>query len=91
MMYYKTTTQSPDADDSKVVTKTAVLNGNEIAYSNKTHFAVQVGKDKGAYTTKYSFIGDLHNAVFYYKGINIGNGYKKRLLMNDKLLARSFN
>jgi hypothetical protein len=58
------------------------LDGKKIAYSSETAFLVQVGKgDKGSYHTKYSFKGNLARAVMYFNMINIGNGYKKRLLM----------
>lgn len=70
---------------------TATLDGKRIAYSLETEFLVQVGRGKGAYATRYSFKGNLGQAVFYYVGINIWNGYKKRLLMNDKVLARAFS
>jgi len=62
--------------------KTATLNGKHIAYSSATEFLVQVGRySKGSYRTRYSFRGDLAQAVFYFNCINVGNGYKKRLLM----------
>lgn len=71
---------------------TAVLDGQRIAYSSETEFRVQTGRgNKGAYATRYSFKGDLGQAVFYYVGINIGNGYKKRLTMDGKVLARVFS
>jgi hypothetical protein len=76
--------------------KTSILNGKQIAYSSETEFLVQVGKgSKGAYRTKYSFRGNLAQAVMYYNCINIGNGYKKRLLMpscsTNPVLARLFS
>ena len=55
---------------------------------------MQVGKEGSKYSTRYRFEGDLHNAVFYYKSINIGNGYKKRLIapsFNKPLIARAFS
>lgn len=65
-----------------VVLKDAELDGKKIGYSSVTEFLVQVGKGpKGAYKTRYRVVGNLGQAVLYYKGINIGNGYKKRLLM----------
>jgi hypothetical protein len=57
------------------------LDGKNIAYSEETMFLVQLGKGKGAYQTKWHFKGSLSQAVSYYNGICIGNGYKKRLLM----------
>lgn len=61
---------------------TAELDGRQIAYADTTEFLVQVGHgSKGAYKTRYRLVGRLNQAVMYYNGINIGNGYKKRLLM----------
>ena len=70
---------------------TIELNGKKIAYSSETDFLVQVGKGRGAYKTKYSFKGTLPQALFYYSGINVGNGYKKRLFIpsfNKPTLAK---
>ena len=70
---------------------TATLDGKSIAYCTATEFLVQVGKGKGAYQTRYRFTGKLEQAVLYYRGINIGNGYKKRLYapsFNKPTLAR---
>jgi len=65
-----------------ITLKEATLNGKRIGYSNETEFLVQVGRySKGSYKTRYVFKGDLATAVGYYNGINIGNGYKKRLVM----------
>jgi hypothetical protein len=74
--------------------RTATLDGKHIAYTDDTRFEVQVGRHKGKYTTRYAFTGNLHQAVLYYQGINIGNGYKKRLVMPDAMrpvLARAFS
>lgn len=72
-----------------------ILDGKPIAYTDQTEFLVQVGKGpKGRYSTKYCLSGDersLLRAVGHYIGINIGNGYKKRILMRSsprKVLAR---
>lgn len=74
--------------------KTDNVNGSHIAYSSDSVFEVQVGKGKGSYKTKYSFTGDLKRACFYYSCINIGNGYKKRLIcktFNKPIIARHFS
>ena len=74
--------------------KTATLDGKRIAYTEDTKFEVQIGRGKGAYATRYTFRGELARAVMYYRGINIGNGYKKRLVMPDAMrpvLARAFS
>jgi hypothetical protein len=74
--------------------KTATLDGKRIAYTYDTEFLVQVGKGRSGYTTRYSFKGQLHLALVYYKAINIGRGYKKRLVMPNAIrpvLAREFS
>ena len=69
-------------DGMQTTLKTTTLNGKQVAYSSDTEFLVQVGRwSKGSYKTRYSFRGDLAAAVFYFNAINIGRGYKKRLLM----------
>jgi hypothetical protein len=50
-----------------------------------------VGKGRGKYKTRYSFKGNIAQALFYYSGINVGNGYKKRLFVpsfNKPTLAK---
>jgi hypothetical protein len=68
------------------------LDGKRIAYHSGTVFLVQIGRgSKGKYATHYSFTGNLQQAVLYYNAINIGKGYKKRLLapgFNKPVLAR---
>jgi hypothetical protein len=80
-------------DDKPVRLKTAILDGKTIAFSSETTFLVQVGRyAKGAYRTRYSFTGNLAQACHYYRCINIGRGYKKRLVMvgaNKPVLARA--
>lgn len=73
---------------------TATLDNKRIAYTDETEFLVQVGKGRGSYSTRYRFTGDLAQAVFYYRGINVGNGYKKRLIapsFNKPTLAKQFS
>lgn len=75
--------------------KHATLDGKQVAYSSETEFLVEVGKgSKGAYKLRNKIKGNLGQAVFLYQGINIGNGYKKRLRapsMNKPVLARQFS
>jgi len=74
-------------------THTATLDGKAIAYADTTQFLVQLGRyAKGSYATRYTITGNLAQAVAYFNGINIGNGYKKRLVMvggNKPVLARA--
>lgn len=78
-----------------MTTKTATLDGKPITYTDQTTFLVEVGRGaKGAYVTRYLITGNLAQAVFYFNAINIGNGYKKRLLMpgaRKPVLARQFS
>lgn len=71
------------------------FDGKKIAYTDQTEFLVEVGRGmKGSYNVRYRFVGSLHQAVFYFNSINIGNGYKKRLRapsMNNPILARAFS
>lgn len=71
---------------------TAEVNGKKIGFSSETEFLVQVSRNrnsKSGYETKYSFTGaEFSKAAFYYQGINIGNGYRKRILMAGKVLIR---
>lgn len=73
---------SPDSDD--VV---------PVRYTSATKFLVQVGRHKsGSYRTRWEFTGNLAQAISYYNGINIGRGYKKRLIapsFNKPVLARA--
>jgi hypothetical protein len=73
--------------------KTATLDGKRIAFTDRTEFLVQVGRyTKGSYATRYAFTGNLARAVSYFNAINIGRGYKKRLIMvgaNKPVLARA--
>jgi L-rhamnose isomerase len=72
--------------------KTAEVDGKCIEYTNKSIFEVQVGKGKGAYKTRYTFEGRLDQACFYYRSINIGLGYKKRLVcksLNKPVIAKA--
>ena len=78
-----------------ITLKTAELNGKHIAYTDYTEFRVQVGKgSKGSYKTRYLFVGNFLQAVLYYRAINIGNGFKKRLVswdLNKPVLARQIS
>ena len=70
------------AEAQPVKLKTATLDGKTIAFSSETTFLVQVGRyTKGKYLTRCTFKGNLAQAVSYYNAINIGRGYKKRLVM----------
>jgi len=71
--------------------KTINIGNKKVCYTDNTSFIVQVGKGKSAYKNKYIFKGDVQKAAFYYACINVGNGYKKRLIMsgaNKPVLAR---
>ena len=71
------------------------LDGKKVAYHSETEFLVQIGRyRKGSYATRYNIKGNLAMAVAWYNGINIGHGYKKRLIapsFNRPLLARAWS
>jgi hypothetical protein len=74
------------------------LDGKKIAWNddpeNGNTFRVEVGKGRGKYKTRYTFRGNLAEACKYYRCINIGLGYKKRLVcpeFNKPTLARAFS
>jgi hypothetical protein len=87
-----TTHNASDKDKTMRYIVHRELNGKKIAFHSDTEFLVQVGRlSKGAYKTRYRFVGNLNQAVAYYNGINIGNGYKKRLFcptMNNPVLDK---
>lgn len=78
--------------DKQITLKNDILDGKRIGYHSETLFLVQVGRyRKGSFKTRYTFTGELGRAVMFYNGINLGNGYKKRLIapsFNKPLLAR---
>lgn len=84
---------TPTTPEIKFITQE--LNGRKIAYTTATEFIIQIGKDKkDAYVNRYTIHGNLTQAVLLYNGINIGNGYKKRLIapsFNRPLLARAWS
>ena len=81
-------------ENYEVTLHEATLDKKKIAYSSESIFLVQIGKGKGSYKTKYTVKGNLAKAVMLFNGINIGNGYKKRLFapyFNNKTLARKLS
>jgi hypothetical protein len=68
-------------------TITSELDGLKVSYKLNSIFEVQTGKDKGRYQTKHKFTGSLVAATLWFNSTNVGNGYKKRLLMDGKTLA----
>lgn len=70
--------------EQATILRHAFLDSRSIHYTSKTKFLVQVGKGpKGSYKTKYAFTGNLGQCMIHYNGINLGNGYKKRVIMVD--------
>ena len=71
--------------------KTITIDGKPIQFDETTECLVEVGRHKGSFKPRYSLPGDPNQAVFYYRCINIGNGYKKRLRVGGKVIARSYS
>ena len=72
-----------------------VFNNQPVIFFHDAIIELQLGKGKSSYKTKYQFnAAEFDRAVFHYNAINIGNGYKKRLLcrtINKPILARSIS
>jgi len=73
----------------------ATINGKGIAYSSETIFHVQVGKNRSAYRNRFTFKGNFAQVWAHFKAINVGNGFKKRILMpscsKNPVIARQFS
>lgn len=75
----------------------AQIDGKIVHFTPQAKFRVEVGHGpKGSYKPRYSFTGNAAQACFYYRGINVGRGYKKRLVLQDvgqnpMVLAREFS
>jgi len=72
--------------------KIAIVDGRRIRYSDSTYFKVQVGcGHKNRYETRWG-TPNLDQAVSLYNGLNVGPGFKKRLVMrgghSSSLIAR---
>ena len=71
------------------------FNNDHVIFFHNAIIEVQIGKGKSIYKTKYQFnASEFGRAVFMYNGINIGNGYKKRLLCKTlikPILVRTFS
>lgn len=81
---------------TKLAQQTAEVDGAPVHYTSDTQFLVQLGRGaKGSFRTKFSTVGNLGQALLFYQGLNIGVGYKKRLLKVTKpkpqVLARSYS
>ena len=58
------------------------------------HFSIEVGKGpKGSYHIRWATptLKSENHARIWYNSINIGYGYKKRLVKNGKVIARAFS
>ena len=51
-------------------------------------FHIQVGRYRGEYLTRFA-LDNENQAVVLYGAINIGRGYKKRLIHNGKVINRN--
>lgn len=58
---------------------------NRAPNPNTSLHEVQLRKNKGKWQTKYSFQGDGNNAVHYYRSLNVGEGYRKRFVVDGKV------
>ena len=69
------------------------IDGKELKLEGWETIRVQLGYKSGKYKTHSSFTAkDMHRALMIYNGINIGNGYKKRLvigILKPKTIAKA--
>lgn len=75
---------------------TASIDERIIEYTSETVFLVQTGRYSGSYRSRFKIVGNINEAWWYYRAINIGRGFKKRILMEGsgskrKVLARQFS
>ena len=70
------------------MTSSITINGKSYQVTEKSKYQIQVGRYKSHYENVYVFIGSPLQALGYYRGLNVGNGYKKRLLVDGKVVAR---
>jgi hypothetical protein len=66
--------------------KTLTLNGKTINYDDRHDFLIQTGRYDGKYKTIYNFKSP-RQAILYFNSINIGRGYKKRLVMRENPIS----
>ena len=65
------------------------LNNKEHTVNDKSVIHIQLGKNRSAYRNKWSFVGEAAKAVRYYRCLNVGYGYKKRLVLDGKVIAKT--
>lgn len=57
------------------------IDGKDYSYDSEDVWLVEIGKgSKGKYQARYS-LDTPHQGMRYFNGVNIGNGYKKRLVL----------
>jgi hypothetical protein len=68
------------------------LDGSKVAFHRDNIIMIQIGKGKGSYEDTHTYLApDFPRAVMHYRCLNIGNGYKKRMVcwdLNKPILAR---
>ena len=57
------------------------LDEKRIEITNATKFRIQLRRGKARYKTKYAMAGNFAQAYMYYRGINNGYGWIKRLTL----------
>lgn len=84
-----------DFDESGSLRTAVAENGVAVAYQSKTLFVIEVGRGTGSYRVEKCVVGSLYRAMLWYRGINVGLGYKKRLRMlcgrSERTLLRQFS
>jgi hypothetical protein len=71
---------NPDGSGGKIVSTSHRLpKAVAVKLVKYERYVVQIGRGKGRYNVRYTFDNE-RTAILCFNGINIGNGYKKRLV-----------
>ena len=57
---------------------------NRAPNPDTSHHEVQVRKGKSKWETRYSSTGGGLKAMHFYQSVNVGNGYRKRFVVDGK-------
>lgn len=66
-----------------------IFQGYDLSYSDDTVFEIQVSTNKSQYKTEHKVVGNLGEAIKYYKSVIMEYGDRKRIVMYDKVLIRA--
>ncbi len=72
--------------------KTMWIDGKPYRFTDESILIIETAKGRGKYSVRYSFTGKENGqAMMHFDMINIGNGYKKRILLDGKVIRREMS